>query len=782
MKVRLHPYAAAAVLIAIAAGATLSVVRRVPAGSLGVITWRGGGTPALVRPGLVVRIPYLQVLRVYPRGEVRVQGEVQVASREGTTIGLPYDVTLHPTPQRLLSLEKEGGAAGAPGAVALELETRLREDAARLGTYALASGEDREALGNDLGRTLGGDEGATATVRLLTPHLAPEVRASFDREALYGQRQETGLNVLLVGIDGADWDFIDPMIARGELPNLARLKREGAWARMRSSVPTLSPLLWTSVATGKTPDQHGINDFLVADPRTGRRVPINSTFRRTKALWTILTEAGLSSDVIAWWATWPAEPVLGHLISDRVAYSTFNVTSATGRAGAVYPPDYAPVVSKLKVADSAVPYDEVRHFANISPAEYRAALRSKTPDVDVTPGAQTPSSPEDETRESIRVLTTVLAATRTYGNIALDLLQRRAHDRDPARLFAVYFQGVDEMNHRFAQCEPPRMPLCDPADYRRFKDSVSAFYRYQDRLLGTILKADPGATVILLSDHGFATGANRPRDVKPFIEGKPGLWHDMTGIFLARGPGIHRGPIPTVTLYDIAPTVLYLLGLPVADDMRGKLLEQAIDPAFLAAHARRHVPSYEGIGGPAANGPQAVAGAGNRPGSVVAGGADEEILERLRSLGYIGGAEEAGPAPTEPPGGSQAPTTNPATAQGVPTLLYHTNLGAVYVGKGQYDLAEAEFRAALRIDPESPQALSGMALVQEGKGRLEEALAYLRRLAGEGSIDALTTLTKMAELYIRMGRPEDGLEYLKALPPPRGADEGRELGLRVALG
>jgi tetratricopeptide (TPR) repeat protein len=779
-------------LLLIAGGVALCAlagfaIRRVPADSLGVLSWRGGGTPALASPGLVLRIPFLQTLRVYPHGQVTIKGEVTVSSREGTSIGLPYEVTLRPSTQQLLALEKEGGAAGARGAVSQKVEARLREAAAGLGTYALASGAERESLTTGLSRSLEQDLGMPTAIRILAPRLAPEVRASFAREAIYGQREETGLHVLLVGIDGADWDFIDPMIARGELPNLAQLKREGVWARMRSSVPTLSPLLWTSVATGKTPDQHGINDFLVADPRTGRSVPINSTFRRTKAIWTILTEAGLSSDIIAWWATWPAEAVRGHLISDRVAYSTFNVTSAAGRPGAVYPPDYAPVVSRLKVDEGSIPFDEMRRFVHIGEAEYHAALRAGrskgTPDGAPGRGA---TGPATEGRESIRVLARVLAATRTYQGIALDLLKRRSRDRDSARLFAVYFQGVDEVNHRFAHCAPPRMPLCDAADYARFKDAVASFYRYQDRLLGELLREAPQATVILLSDHGFASGANRPPDVKPFIEGKPGLWHDLAGIFLARGPGIRRGEIPTVTLYDIAPTILYLLGLPVPDDMRGKVLEQAIAPDFLSAHPQKRVPSYEGIGPQAAGPGEAGAGPGGPPGAVVTGEADDEMLEQLRSLGYIGGATgDVQKTPTSPgvaeSGEEAVPASSPAP-RGVPTLLYHTNLGAVYAGKGQYDLAEAEFREALRLDPGSPQALSGMALLHEARGEPEKALDELRRLVGEGSVDDLATLTKMAELYIRMGRPEDGLAYMQALPPPRGTARGSDLGRRVALG
>ena len=89
---------------------------------------------------------------------------------------------------------------------------------------------------------------------------------------------------MLIGLDGADWKLIDAMLARGELPNLARLRREGVWGHLKSAVPLLSPLIWTTIATGKTPDQHGILSFRADDSETGDAVPVTSNLRKVKAL------------------------------------------------------------------------------------------------------------------------------------------------------------------------------------------------------------------------------------------------------------------------------------------------------------------------------------------------------------------------------------------------------------------------------------------------------------------------------------------------------------------
>jgi predicted AlkP superfamily phosphohydrolase/phosphomutase/Tfp pilus assembly protein PilF len=761
-----------AVLFGAAAVGVLSLasIVNVPRGTATVLTWRGGGTPALLRPGLSFRIPILQRVDRYPDGVLTLEGTVSVESRQGSKITLPVTVILRPDEQHLLTLHRAGGGPGARTAVLELVGERLKRTAAGFGTHDLAVGAAAQALESQVRAALE-EHYDNAEVSIGEARLSPELQAAFDKGAIYARRKETGLEIILVGIDGADWDVIDPMIARGELPNLARIKREGVWARLRSSVPTLSPLLWTTVATGKSPDRHGINDFLVTDARTGHQVPIDSSFRRTKAIWNILSEAGLSCDIIAWWATWPAEAISGHLVSDRVAYSTFNFKSPKAGAGAVYPEGYAPVVEKLRVPDSAIDHRFLSRFLHIGEDELREAR-----------AAAARKAPMNESLQSIMVMTRVLAATETYRKVVLDLLETRHRDASPARLLAVYFQGVDEVNHRFAHCAPPRTSLCSDADFRRFRDAVTAFYAYQDGIVGEIAQRAAKATIVVMSDHGFASGGDRPEDVKPFIEGKPGLWHDLVGVFLAAGPGLGHGEIPTVSLYDIAPTLLHLLGLPVPDDMSGKVLEAALSTGFATSHPISRAPSYEGLEGGRPASRQAPPGAGGPGQREAAPGeaAEEEIVERLKSLGYVGGEGGPDPAPGTP--GERAPQSTPAAAGAVPTVLFHTNLGTVYLGKRRFELAQAEYRKALAIDPSSVQALSGLAVLYESKGQPEQALEMLRALVRLDEVDPRVTLEKMAELFIRMGRAADGLTYMKDLGVARGSKGRHEIGLSVALG
>ena len=114
--------------------------------------------------------------------------------------------------------------------------------------------------------------------------------------------------VLVVGWDAADWKIIDPLLAAGKMGNLKRLMDGGVRADLRSLDPKLSPLLWTSIATGKTADKHGILNFIEPEPSGAGFRPSCSTTRKTKALWNILTQSGMRTNVVSWYASHPAEP------------------------------------------------------------------------------------------------------------------------------------------------------------------------------------------------------------------------------------------------------------------------------------------------------------------------------------------------------------------------------------------------------------------------------------------------------------------------------------------
>ena len=569
---------------------------------------------------------------------------------------------------------------------------------------------------------------------------------SFAEAASAPTSEPTGLRVLLIGLDGADWDTIDPLMRAGRLPNLARLANGGAHGPLRLYDPMISPLLWTTMVTGVGPDVHGVADFQAIDDATGRRVPITSRFRRVKALWNILGDAGKSSAFVAWWASYPAEKVDGVQVSNLVVFQTLRPRppGATAPAGLTYPPGYFDEVLPALHTAADLTYEEVASILHIDRAEYEAALHEV-----LQPAA---TDDEKETRKlaqrPVPLAISILAGSKNYAAIASNLVARRMD------LTAVYFEGIDMMGHRFQHCMAPRLAICPEEDYRRYRDAVTGFYVKQDELIGRIVEAaGPGTTIMVVSDHGFKTGAGRPQNVLPYTTEQPVEWHRENGIFILSGPGARTGPLaPRATLFDIAPTLLYLVGLPASEEMPGRVLVEAIDPAFVAAHPARTIPSYERIGAP-------------RETTVVASGqgtreAEEELLANLRALGYIsgdpaGGAHATGPEPEEAatgPGGKDVPASAgvggspgggppPAGASGGPgattQVFYHRNLATYFMKRRDYTQAAEQLRLANERQklPKNYQLLSeaylGLGQHDLALGALEEGLRTMESMDPE---------------------------------------------------
>ena len=115
--------------------------------------------------------------------------------------------------------------------------------------------------------------------------------------------------VLLIGWDAADWKVINPLLDAGKMPNLARFIEQGVIGNLATLQPVLSPMLWTSIATGKRPYKHGIHGFSEPDPVTGGIRPVTNLSRKTKAVWNILNQNDLNTITVGWWPSNPAEPL-----------------------------------------------------------------------------------------------------------------------------------------------------------------------------------------------------------------------------------------------------------------------------------------------------------------------------------------------------------------------------------------------------------------------------------------------------------------------------------------
>ncbi len=706
--------------------AAVLCVARVPEGAIGVAG--AGISRRVLSPGLHVVSPFDGV-DVYPMTPESLARRATLLTSEGARIPIDYRLTVAVDPSRAEHLPARAHA-GEPGPA-------FAEDIASLVEGILAAPAAGGAEPPDPSSRLGdalSSRGLTVMDLTLTP--ATEATAPAGPGDAVPAAARLDHPIVLIGLDGADWQIIDPLIAKGRLPNIAALASRSKRGSMRSFEPILSPLLWTTVATGKSPDEHGIIDFLLPDPATGRRLPITSRARKVEALWNIFSERGLTSDVIAWWASWPAERIRGRIVSDRVAYSLFDVAQAG--EGLTWPAALMDEIRPDLVDDSAIRYEDLSRFLDISRSDFDAAR------------ARVGRDPSLATHDPITHLARILASTRTYHRIALRLLDDGQPD-----LFAVYYQGIDEVSHRFAHFMPPKMAMVNERDFERYHRAVEAFYIYQDELLGQLLaKISPRSTIVVLSDHGFMSGSERPTDGPADIEGKPGKWHRLYGIVMVAGEGIAPGRFDTATLYDITPTVLSLAGLPLAEDMRGKPL---LRRSGRAGTVTARVPTYEQTRAAAS----AAEGAAAEPSA-----ADEELLRNLASLGYISASEVA-------------PREASLRAPSAGTVTSHTNMAALLMQKGDLGGAESEVRQALALRPAWFPALMTLGQILVRQGRVDEALDATRR-AVAGSDDAeQSAYVQLALLAARAGERPQAINFLHALEAKRPKADGIETALGV---
>jgi tetratricopeptide (TPR) repeat protein len=489
-----------------------------------------------------------------------------------------------------------------------------------------------------------------------------------------------------------------------------------------------SPLLWTTVATGKPPTQHGIADFLVKDPATGQRRPMTSDFRKCKALWNILGDLDLDSGWIAWWASYPAEEIRGAMVTELLAFTTVRKgpDEAAATPALASPEGYLSSRKSLLVPPSAVTFEEVRDLIPVTSDEVEQAKR-RAPLEQLREDSKEPPDP-------VTFIVKLLAATRTYHAVALDML------RSDMPVVSVYYEGIDMMGHRFQHYLPPRMTIARDEETARFKDAVPNFYALQDRMLGELISAaGPATDVVILSDHGFRSGDDRPPDILPFTTGQPAEWHRPWGILAMAGPSIRPGKLPPTSLYDVAPTLLFLAGLPGAEDMPGRVIAEGIRADLLRSRPTERIRSYELVGEPLAR--RSVPAASEE--------AMEELVANLRALGYVG-AEAA--SPPRAPTASSPSTDEPEGESGGETqVFFHRNLAVSYIKQGDLASAERELLLANERQP-FPKSYAMLSEIRARQGRFAEAAAALedglRAVGGQMEPDVYLWLV---ETYLRAG-------------------------------
>jgi len=506
--------------------------------------------------------------------------------------------------------------------------------------------------------------------------------------------------VIVLGLDGMDPRTVDLLMSEGKLPNFAKLRQHGAYAPLNSAEPLLSPVVWTTIATGKGPDQHRIGHFVAVNEK-GDQLPVTSRMRKVKALWNILSDAGRKVAVVGWWATWPSEKVNGAMVSDHFAYHFLFGQGLNGDPnpeGKTSPPELLDRLRPLVKRPQDLTLADAAPFVHVSQQQFDRAF-----DLD----------------DDLSEFKWALSTTVTYRNIGLELWKK---DR-PDNLFT-YFEATDSTAHLFGHLFRSSALSGELAEQqKRYGDAVEAMYVYADGILGDFLKAmDDDTTLIVLSDHGFELGAlpddpSKLRTMRRVSE----RFHRMQGILYLWGRHVKaRTRLDNPSILDIAPTVLALNGVAPARDMPGRVLTEALD-----IEPKPRIASYEPGGGQMAT-------AGGTGGAGGDSRVDPEILKRLQSLGYLQTRSPSGDRNIAAVLFEQGKYAEAAEAYGKlvkaePTDgSLRTSLAGALGALGRYDRALEEITAAIRMQPLNPEAYHNRAVIHERQGNVQAAIADYR--------------------------------------------------------
>lgn len=549
----------------------------------------------------------------------------------------------------------------------------------------------------------------------------------------YSQRSPSNRNrIVLIGIDGGDWEILTRLVSQGKMPHFKKLMDEGASGRLNSLIwrelihgsrGYYSPIVWAGIATGKIPSKNGIEDFTlplpsrllallvpanetgyasISLPETSRSlarirlraraaspnesimldVYLNDTsikqlklgknweifyvtvpdsaikennvlhfyyqvrkegvgkpaaefnfirlydanqhelsdlhfirekglykeswqikdpdlmtmassfHLRTQTLWDILSAQKRKVAVIGWWATYPATPVNGYLISSHVGHQGLTMKGVSGNnwltklKQLTYPENYLTEVQKEIFLPQNLDVEIVKKFYEIG----HCSCIGSTQDY---------------------LFKSFYWQDRLFEKLGIDLLKRKG----PFDFFSVYFRGVDTAGHQFLQFSASSefFKDCTGCDKNRLPEIVDNYYVYMDEAVGRLTQSEDANTVtIIVTDHGQVASGNHGT-------------HRNNGFILLHGKPVRKHHMLYANVLDVAPTVLYLLNVPVAQDMDGSVMIEAFDPTYLKKHPITMIGTYES--------PEKE----EKKEEIIDQERDEQELEELKALGYIQG-------------------------------------------------------------------------------------------------------------------------------------------------
>ena len=332
-----------------------------------------------------------------------------------------------------------------------------------------------------------------------------------------------------------------------------------------------------------------------------RRHYFDSRSIGAKTFWEVVSEAGGGVGVVNWWHSWPARPVNGFVISDRLHYWR---AARRGKdptdTHLTYPAALLDEVRDLLVSPDTLDLAEVGQFVNLPPEELRDLMQEAM-----------------KKRDPVAEIRFLISSARTFSQVFHHCLDKFAD----LKVAAFYVRAPDIAQHAAFRYLPSSVDSgATPRERELYGGVVPQAYRFADALVARVVeRMGPDDNLIVLSDHGFA------RQEKARRAGPYGHKHgEPPGILYMFGRDVRHGAVPDdATLYDIAPTLLRLCGFPLALDLEGRCLEEALSDEF-----RADCPPPEPVDtyGPRAERHDTVSSSAE---------VQKKMTDHLRALGYL---------------------------------------------------------------------------------------------------------------------------------------------------
>ena len=416
------------------------------------------------------------------------------------------------------------------------------------------------------------------------PARRPAVPEPAPPHAIDGATSANESRVRMLMFDGASLEVILSSVAAGRLPNIARILDKGSVLHLATLRPTQAEPVWSAIATGRYPMANGVRSSVVYRALGGTPIQLLPDYCFTQALvtfgflteqsqtandllarpiWNILSDRGATVGVIGWPLTQPAPAVNGFIISDAFHRLT-EAELSFGGTQALWPRELLPnVITALQAPAKPDPVSLVNAMGAPQPINDYDVRRDQAP----------------------------LVADRVH----LQLLN--ALDTPAPRLLAVRFPGIDAVGHRFLRyADPAAFGDVSEAERARFGGVLNQYYGFLDTLVGREMdRLGPNDLLLVVSGFGMEPLSPGKR-VLEIIAGNPQIsgTHEPApdGFVLAFGGDVAPGRPPRASVVDLAPTILYFLGLPVGRDMDGFARIDLFTPPFTGDKPVTYIPSY----------------------------------------------------------------------------------------------------------------------------------------------------------------------------------------------